>query len=106
MNNNYRQLKQILDNAPEGSVFWDGEDYLDLNFYSPYTNVSYFADSNSSTGVSISRVNSWQRKDPINTGQLRRLSDIQEIVDLMEKVALAQVGFESIANDLKGVGDE
>lgn len=80
--NNYKQLKQILDNAPEGSVFWDGEDYLNIGFGKRYTNTAYC--NNPKTGKpNISESHYWVRKDPINTGKLRRLSDIQEIVDLM-----------------------
>jgi len=102
MKENYKQLKQILDNAPEGSVFWDGEDYLNIGFGKRYTNTAYC--NNPKTGKpNISESHYWVRKDPINTGKLRRLSDTQEIVDLMEKVAIAQVYTDKILEDL---GDE
>lgn len=97
MKENYKQLKQILDNAPEGSVFWDGEDYLDLEFRERVTNYIY------TINKPVRESYTWVRKDPINTGKLRRLSDIQEIVDLMEKVTLAQVYTDKILEDL---GDE
>ena len=75
--NNYKQLKQILDNAPENAVFWDGGSYLNLNFEYRLPIHVY--------STSVRKVSyTWIRKDPINTGKLRRLSDIKEIVDLME----------------------
>lgn len=81
MKESYEQLKQILDNAPEGAVFWDGEDYLNIGFGKRHINVAYCSNPHN-----ISKSYYWVRKDPINTVKLRRLSDIQEIVNLMEKV--------------------
>jgi len=76
---NYHQLKQILDNAPEGSVFWDGEDYLNSKFeYRVPINISISGNSK------VYKKSTWVRKNFINVDELRRLSDIKEIVDLME----------------------
>lgn len=78
---NYKQLKKILDNTPEGSVFWDGEDYLNNKFeYRVPINISI------SDSSEIYKKSTWVRKNFINGNDIRRLSDIQEIVDLMETV--------------------
>ncbi len=75
----YEQLKKILDNAPEEAVFWDGEDYLNKKF--EYIVPISFSISG---GSKIYKKYTWIRKDLINIYELRRLSDIKEIVDLME----------------------
>ena len=102
----YEDDKEILLHAPDGSIFWDGEDYLDERFCKRYTKLTYFHDQQSSTGCSFKKSIIWDRKDPINTGSLRRLSDIREIVELQEKVALAKVYCDRIIEDLNFAGDD
>lgn len=78
----YKELITILCNKPEGAVFWDGEDYLDLDFCKRHTAVRYC--NNPETGKpNVSESHHWDRKDPINTGKLSRLSDLKEIMVLM-----------------------
>lgn len=77
MNNNYKQLKQILDNAPDNA----------FSFMEKGTKVRYY--------ICIDEEGNYDKYYPdhditqpfegdISSVKIRRLSDIQEIVDLME----------------------
>lgn len=79
MESNYKQLKQILDNAPEESTHVEDPCVMDKNL----KNLRYFLkDDFQWWGVSnVATVRLHEM--PCFT---RRLSDIKEIVDLMETV--------------------
>lgn len=94
--NKYKELITILGNAPEGSVFWDGEDYLN-NKFEYRIPVTVLIAGKSEV---LHKTDSWIRKHFINVDGVRRLSDIKEIVDLMEKVAIAKVYTDRIIEDL------
>lgn len=103
---NYEEDKEILLHAPNGTIFWDGEDYLDERFCKRCTKVSYFHDQYSSTGCGFKERIFWDRKDPINTGNLRRLSDIKKIVELQTMIEFAKFYCDRTIEGLKFVGDD
>lgn len=103
---NYEQDREILLHAPNGTIFWDGEDYLDERFCKKVTVVRYESCSYFPEEYTTSKHITWEHKYPINTGSLRRLSDMKKIVELQEKVAIAQVYCNKIIEDLNFVEDD